>query len=91
VFCEKRLQTIENKGQRLEKECKETQRGGKLLKKMDLPQRHGDTELGEMGADPTHPGDLERCENKGVAEKGIWKVMKTKVRPSGQGRQKESG
>jgi len=72
VFCEKRLQPIENKGRRLEKECKEAQRG-------------------EMGADPTHPGDLHGCENKGFAEKGIWKVMKTKARHSGQGRQKESG
>jgi hypothetical protein len=56
VFKGKRLQPIENKGRRLEKECKEKQRGGKLLKKMDLPQRHGDTELGEMGADPHTPG-----------------------------------
>jgi hypothetical protein len=54
-------------------------------------KRRKEEQRGEMGADPTHPGDLEGCENKGVAEKGIWKVMKTKARHSGQGRQKESG
>ncbi len=32
VFWEKRLEVIENKGQRAEKEGKETQRGGKSLK-----------------------------------------------------------
>jgi transcriptional regulator NrdR family protein len=32
VFCEKRLQTIENRGKEMEKERQEISRGGKLLK-----------------------------------------------------------
>jgi hypothetical protein len=36
VFCEKRLQTIENKGREFEKERKEIQRGGKPMKRRDL-------------------------------------------------------
>jgi hypothetical protein len=40
VFLEKRLQAIEKKGRECEKERKERQRGGKLLKTWNLPQRH---------------------------------------------------
>src|SRR5260221_1547471 len=39
VFSQKSLQAIENKGRECEKERKERQRGGKLLKTWDLPPR----------------------------------------------------
>jgi len=52
AFCKKRLQVVENKERECEKERKELQRGGKLLRTLGLPaqpgrgrQRHGDTEV----------------------------------------------
>ena len=41
VFCEKSVQAIENKRWELQKERQEILRGGKLLKRWDLPPRPG--------------------------------------------------
>jgi len=41
VFSQKSLQAIENKGMECEKERKERQRGGKLLRTWGLPPRPG--------------------------------------------------
>ena len=52
VFFEKSLQAVENKGRECEKERKERQRGGKLLKTWNLPQRHREHRDGEgMGGE----------------------------------------
>jgi len=40
VFWQKSLQAHENKGSECEKESKEKQRGGKLLKRRSLAKRH---------------------------------------------------
>jgi hypothetical protein len=89
VFSQKSVQVIENKEKECEKERKEISRGGKLLKTGNLPPRpgrgrqehrgHRDGEGidGECRRGDT-PGVLYGCENKGVAGKGICKVMKTK-------------
>jgi hypothetical protein len=45
VFCEKRLQTIENKGWERGKECEERHKRLQAAENMGfVPQRHGDTE-----------------------------------------------
>src|ERR1700730_6892061 len=81
-FWEKRLQALENKGNECGKEREERKRGGKLLRRLDLPQRHGDTE-GEgswkNGWRVTPPGVLYGCERKGFAEIGICMNMKTRA------------
>jgi hypothetical protein len=82
VFSQKRLQALENKGRGCEKEREEISRGGKLLKTWNLPQRHREHRDGEGIDGECRRGDtpevLYGCENKGVAGKGICKVMKTK-------------
>jgi hypothetical protein len=47
AFCEKSLQAIENKRWELQKDRQEISRGGKLLKRWDLPQRHREHRGGE--------------------------------------------
>jgi hypothetical protein len=44
VFCKKSLDVVENKENEHGKESQERPRGGRLLKRLDLPQRHGGTE-----------------------------------------------
>jgi hypothetical protein len=80
VFCEKRLQTIENKGRAGEKEGKERKRGGKLLQGLDLPQRRrehrGSAAIGVLKSDT--PGNADGCENTGVVGQEICKYLKAR-------------
>src|SRR5712664_4690401 len=85
VFCEKRLQAIENKGRERRKERKETG------KRQQMPENNGfatPTRPGQVAARrhrvrreigrlvPPHPGgNGDRCQNKGVAGKAIRKNM----------------
>src|ERR1700747_3583371 len=73
LFCEKRLQTIENKASAHEKEYEERKRGGKLMKREDL--RPTGCNFGPTGHKT--PRVLYRCENTRLARKGIRKIMKT--------------
>jgi len=81
-FWQKSLQAVENKGNQREKESQERRRVRKPLTTWDLPQRHLDTGPGQSPDGTrrrgTPPGNADGCENKGVAEKGIRKNMKTK-------------
>src|SRR6266404_5678266 len=88
VFCEKRLQTIENKGRECRKERKETG------KRQQMPENNGfatPTRPGQAAArrhrvwreieglyPHTRGGNADGCQNKGVAGKAIRKNMKTK-------------
>src|SRR5258707_12417390 len=65
AFLEKRLQAIENKGTECEKERKERQRGGKLLRTWDLRprpgrgrQKHRGHEAGGQRTTGNGPGQL---------------------------------
>jgi hypothetical protein len=77
VFWEKRPQAIENKGREFEKERKETQRGGKCVKTMDLPRRHGEHRVRRENWRfvPPHPGAMGIVVKiKGLREKQFVRI-----------------
>jgi hypothetical protein len=74
VFLEKRLQAVENKGREREKEGKEIPTGGKVLRRLDLPQRHRDTEVEKLLEERrrvTPPGFCMDVQVKELREKGF--------------------
>jgi hypothetical protein len=81
-FWQKRLQAIENKESRGQKERQEKPRGCRLLKTRDgeLPERSASVARGvrEMDAPKKHRANADVYQNKVVAEKAIRKAMKTK-------------
>jgi len=62
---------LKTKGGRAEKRARRRQRGGKLLRTWDLPQRHRDTELKLKVCTPTPPGFCIDEKTKGLQKEGF--------------------
>jgi hypothetical protein len=78
VFWQKRLQPVENKGNECRKERKETTKRLQVSENMGFAtEAHRGTEVKIEVCTPTPPGVLCGCETKGVAEKGICKLLIT--------------
>jgi hypothetical protein len=88
VFCEKRLQAIENKGREGGKDGKESGKrlqsaDSKRVERKSAAQRALSSEHRDHRGVHT-PGVLHGCENKAVACQGICKLMKIKCFGGGQ-------
>jgi len=70
------VEAAEGLAKDLQADSSDVLQGKDLRRRLDLSQGHGDTEPEMRGTHP--PRDLDGCEKKGVAGKGVCKVMKRK-------------